>query len=143
MIVAMDEPLTLVVGAEHWVEGIFRRNLHYSVILNDGFALLLHFGCGFEYLTTFRDIAPSGVHPLLLRRELGLLSGIRLHSGIAFRHLGLGFGSMNSLRIISFAFLSPAATTIVGNVVRITVGTPFLFLCHRALPIQNVWTSTG
>ena len=31
----------------------------------------------------------------------------------------------------------------IGSVVRVAVGTPFLFLCHRALPIRNVCASTG
>ena len=120
-----------------------RRNFSYIDSLSNDLALLRPCGCGSDYSTTFRDMAPSGIHPLMFKRELGLLLGLRLRCGISLRPLGLWFGSMSSLRIGGSALLPLTATTIVSSMVRIAVGTSFLFVCHRALSIRNEWASTG
>ena len=119
------------------------RNLSYFCNLSDGPALLRLCGCGFDNSTTFRDIALSGPHGLLLRRELGWRLGLRLRRGGAFRPLGPRTGSTSSVRVCGPALLPLTATTIVSSVVGITVGAPLLSHCNRALCVRNVWATTG
>ena len=120
-----------------------RHNFGYIGSLSNGVTLLLPCGYGFDYSTTFRDMAPSGPNGLLFRRELGKFFGLRLSRGMAFRPLGLRTGSTSSLRVGGPALLPLTATTIVSIVVGITVGAPLLFLCNSALSVQNVWVTTG
>jgi hypothetical protein len=87
-------------------------------------------------------MAPTEIHPLLFKRELRLLLGLRLHCRIMLRPLVLRFGSVGLLRIGGSGLLPLTATTIVSSMVRVAVDTPFLFLCHRALYIRNVWPTT-
>ena len=120
-----------------------RRNFSYFISLSDGLTLLHLFGSGFEDSTTFRDMAPSGPHDLLLRRELGRLFGLWLRGGMAFRPLGLRTGNTSLLRGGGPALLPLTAIKIVSSVVGITVGAPLLFLCNSALFSRNVWAITG
>ena len=120
-----------------------RRNFSYIGSLSNGLTLLRPCGCGCDYSTTFRDMAPSGPHGLLLRRELGRLFDLRLRRGMAFGPLGLWTGSMRSLRVTGPALLPVTATTIVCSVVGITYSAPLLFLCNRALSVRNVWATMG
>ena len=62
---------------------------------------------------------------------------------MAFRPLNLRNGSLSSLKIGGSALRPLTANTIVSSVVGVTVGAPLLLLCHGALPVQNVWTTTG
>ena len=82
-------------------------------------------------------MAPSSTHALLLRKNLILLFGLRLHYFGAFRPLNLGLGNMSSHRIGGSALLL-SATSIVDSVVGIAVATPFLRLFLRAIPVRNV-----
>jgi hypothetical protein len=88
-------------------------------------------------------MAPSGIHPLLFKREFWLLLDLRLCCGISLRPLGFTTGSTSSLCVCGPALLPLMATTIVSSVVGIAVGAPLLFLCNSALSVRNVWASTG
>ena len=80
-------------------------------------------------------MAPSGSHGLLLRRELGRLFGLRLKRRMTFRRLGRKTCSTCLLGVGVSALLPLTATMIVGRVVGVTVGVPFLLLCHSALSV--------
>ena len=105
--------------------------------MSDDFAPSHLFSCGFDYFPTFRDMVPSGVHSLLLRRELGRPFGLRFRRGMAFRSLGLKNGNTMSLRVGDSALLPLTATTIVSIMVGGTVGARFS-LCHSELPVRKV-----
>jgi hypothetical protein len=112
-----------------------RCNFSYFSSLSDGLALLRFCGCGFDDSTSFTDMAPSGLHGLLLRRELGRPFVLRLRRGLTFRPLGLMTDSTSSLRVSGPALLPLTATAIVSSVVGITVSAPLPFLGNRALSV--------
>ena len=68
--------------------------------------------------------------------------GLRLSRGMVFRPLSLRTSSTISLRIGGSTLLRLTATTIVISVVSVTVGAPFLLLCHSLLPVRSTWATT-